>query len=315
MELFSFNINQDKILKLLSNDRSGLKEVYNKLSERNFYIGETEIARKTLNDWQSESLLPFTNNEKGWTKFSLVEFVWLKCISELRMLGLPLENIKKVKDFFFKFDIEEYKALFLGAIESFAGDLQEREQVLSVFKLKDISEKIWLEAMQELQISVLTILILEVLVNNHNLCFTIDKEDKIQIVVLGNAMDERMKKNEATISQLMDASFVLVNLRKIVQSFFSSEKIKYDNDFIIAFLNSKEKKIIEMIQKGNIKAITVRFGKNYEPTHIELTNNKITEKMIGQVARLMKKGQYSSIILKQENGKLVNYEKKEIMKL
>ena len=100
MQLFSFDINQDKILKLLSSDKSGLKEVYNKLIERNFYIGEAEIARKTLNDWQKEGLLPFANKEKGWTKFSLVEFVWLRCISELRTLGLPLRKLKEQKTSF-----------------------------------------------------------------------------------------------------------------------------------------------------------------------------------------------------------------------
>src|SRR5260221_7202471 len=124
MQLLSFNINQDKILKLLSGDSSRLKEVYNKLIERNFYVGEAEIARKTLNDWEKEGLLPFPNHEKGWTKFSLVEFVWLRCISELRTLGLPIEKIKRTKDFFFKLDIDEYKDFFLEAIESFTEGIQ-----------------------------------------------------------------------------------------------------------------------------------------------------------------------------------------------
>ena len=224
MELLSFNINQDKILKLLSSDTGGLKEVYNKLIERNFYIGGAEIARKTLNDWEKEGLLPFPHKEKGWTKFSLVEYVWLRCISELRSLGIPLEKIKKAKKIFFKLNIEEYKILFLEAIENFTEDIQEREQVLALFKRKDIPETMWLEAMQEVQLSLLTLLILEVLINNHNLCFTLDNEDKIRIIVLGTAIEERIKKSEESISQLMDTSFVLINLRRIVQGFLPAIK-------------------------------------------------------------------------------------------
>jgi DNA-binding transcriptional MerR regulator len=315
MEFLLFNINPEKIIQLLAKDRKGLGEVYNNVIQRNFYIGEAEIARKTLNDWEREGILPFTNKEKGWKQFSLIEFAWLKCVSELRSLGLPIKKIKEIKKFFFKIEIEEYKSLFLEALKTFEGELADKDEVIEVFKRSDLPEKIWLETMEELQVSLFTMLILEVLVNDHNLCFTIDNENKIQVVVLGIAVDDRVKKNEAAFSQLMDSSFVLVNLRKIIKSFFSSEKVKYDTDYIISFLNPKEKKIIEMIQKGGIKEIAIRFGKNNEPTHIELKNAGITDEVIKKVARLIKKGEYSTITVKNQDGKVVSYEKNNLIKL
>ena len=314
MQLFTFHTNQEKLVKLLSSDRSGLKDVYNKLIERNFYIGEAEIPRKTLNGWQNAGLIPFTHKETGWTQFSLVEYVWLRCINELRIIGLSLEKIKKIKEFFFRHDLEEYKELFLEALRTFTGDVQDKENVIEVFKRKDIPEKIWIEAMEELQISPFTMLILEVLVNNHNLCFTIDIEDRIQVIVLGKVVDDRVKKNEAATSQLTDCSFALVNLKKIVQGFFSSEKIGHDNDYLLAFLNKKEKAIVEKIREGGVKEIKISFSNN-KPVLLKLTKDVKPDEAINKVSRILKKGEFSDISLKTRDGKLLNYEQTDLFRL
>ena len=314
MQLLTFNTSQEKLIKLLSSDRSGLNDIYNKLIERNFYIGEAEIARKTLNNWQNAGLIPFTHKETGWTQFSLVEYVWLRCINELRSIGLPLERIKKVKEFFFIKDTDQYRELFLEALKNFKGEIQDKEKVIEIFKRKDIPGKIWLETMEELQISPFTMLILEVLVNNHNLCFTIDNEDRIQVIVLGTSVDDRVKKNETASSQLMDCSFALVNLRKIVQSFFSSEKIRHDNDYLLAFLNKKEKAIVEKIRDGGIKEIKISFSNN-KPVLLKLTKDIKPDEAINKVSRILKKGEFLDISVKTRDGKLVNYEQTDLIKL
>src|ERR1700730_3793781 len=162
MELLDFQINQENLLKLLSSDSKGLGELFKNIVERLFYVGEAEIERRTLIHWEKEGLLPFPSKTEGWRKFSLVEYVWLRCISGCRSLRLPPEKIKINKKFFFKIDMNEYKTLFLETIESFTSDIHEKEHVLAVFKRKDIPEDIWLEAMQDVQLSVLNMLILEV---------------------------------------------------------------------------------------------------------------------------------------------------------
>jgi len=314
MQLLAFNTNQEKLVKLLSSDRSGLNDVYNKLIERNFYIGEAEIQRKTLNGWQNAGLIPFTHKETGWTQFSLVEYVWLRCINELRGIGLPLERIKKIKEFFFIKDTEQYRELFLEALKNFKGEIQDKEKVIEVFKRKDIPAKIWLEVMEELQISPFTLLILEVLVNNHNLCFTIDNEDRIQVIVLGTAVDDRVKKNETASSELTDCSFALVNLRKIVQGFFSSEKIRHDNDYLLAFLNKNEKAIVEKIREGGVKEIKISFNDN-KPVLLKLTKDVNPDEAINKISRILKRGEFSDISIKTRDGKLLNYEKTDLIKL
>ncbi len=114
----------------------------------------------------------------------------------------------------------------------------------------------------------------------------------------------------------MNTSFSLINLRKIVSEFFANDEIKYDNDYIISFLNPKERKIIDRIKKGGFKRITIHFDKGSRPIKFEgVSEEKIQESTIGQVARLMKKGEYSTIKISQQDGNLVSFEKSELVKL
>ncbi len=88
----------------------------------------------------------------------------------------------------------------------------------------------------------------------------------------------------------MNTSFSLINLRKIVSEFFANDEIRYDNDYIISFLNPKEKKIIDRIKKGDLKN-NYSFGKESQPVQFEeISEEKIVEATVGQVARLLKKG-------------------------
>jgi DNA-binding transcriptional MerR regulator len=315
MQFKYVDINEQKLMKLLASNKEELSQLFEKIVERNFYIGEAEIPRKTLNDWERESLLPFPNEEKGWTKFSLVEFTWLRCISELRSFGVPIERIKKIKAFFFDTNTEIFKKLTPELIENFTGDIQEREKTVAIYKRKDIPEEIWKQVFNQMQISLFLLLLIEIIIYNHNLCFTVDKSDNIQVIAFGTASEERSQKNIGAGNQLSGSSFILINLRKIVHSFFENDKIKYDNEFIISFLKPKERKIIERIRKGGIKEITIKFDKKSEPTLIDVTDNTITEAVINKAARLLKKGQYEKIVLQTKNGKLINYENKTSEKL
>ncbi len=107
------------MLKMLSANSEALEASYRKLIERKFIIRDIGIARNILQHWQNESLLPYEYKETGWNRFSLVEFVWLRCMTELRGLGVSQKKIRIIKDKFFGEPIEEYKDYFLSSIEEF----------------------------------------------------------------------------------------------------------------------------------------------------------------------------------------------------
>ncbi|TGV03581.1 MerR family transcriptional regulator [Flavivirga rizhaonensis] len=61
------------------------------------------VTKQLLTYWQEKGLLEDKRNqEKGWSKFSLLDILWMSIILELRSFGLPNDKIKKVRNAFFE---------------------------------------------------------------------------------------------------------------------------------------------------------------------------------------------------------------------
>lgn len=78
------NIRSNKISKVLND------------SERKVKL--TSVTYRQLNSWEEQDLLTIKRKDKSWRKFSIMEAVWLKIVSELREFGFPIEKIKVTKE-------------------------------------------------------------------------------------------------------------------------------------------------------------------------------------------------------------------------
>ncbi|MFZ2523391.1 MAG: MerR family transcriptional regulator [Minisyncoccia bacterium] len=76
------------------------------LRNRKYTVRESDISSRVINYWAEKDLLPEgCDSQNGeWRKFTFIELVWLKVISNLREFGLPLEKISSVKDCVMKWD-------------------------------------------------------------------------------------------------------------------------------------------------------------------------------------------------------------------
>jgi len=62
-------------------------------------IHATGQSYRTINNWDQHGLLENSRIEKtSWRKFSLMDCVWIKIISDLRTFGYPLKKLRIVKD-------------------------------------------------------------------------------------------------------------------------------------------------------------------------------------------------------------------------
>ena len=89
-------------------------------------------------------------------------------ISQLRSFGLSLEKLKNLKTQLFNVEIDVYKEFFINGLQAYNGEIANKQAVLELFSQKNIPEKTWKEAFDELQMSVFSMLILQVLVCNQN---------------------------------------------------------------------------------------------------------------------------------------------------
>ncbi|MDQ6755604.1 MAG: hypothetical protein M3004_01600 [Bacteroidota bacterium] len=314
LKLSEYNISEKSLKQSIAKGDIVNSGVYQKLIERKFFINEADIKRNILFNWNKHSVLPYDNSETGWQRFSLIEFVWLKIISQLRNFGLSLEKLKNLKTQIFNKEIDTYKQLFINSISAFDGEIANKDAVLQVFKKKNIDEKIWKQVLQELQISAFSILLLQVLIYNHNVCLVIDEKNECSFMALQDMENEKRKTNQEALNNLTNSSFIIINIRKILHDFFSNENINYDNEYLLGFLNKKEKEIIEKIRLGGIKQINITFN-NDKPVQMNLTKVIAPEEAINKVSRILKKGEFQEIKLKHSDGKLSYYEQTDIIKL
>lgn len=90
-------------------DFTRVKEFVAFLKNRQFYLRDTGIDPRLYNQWKKFGLLgEIKTGERKWVTLNFGEYLWLKIIEDLRMFGLPLEDIKRIKE---RFTVSFYDAM------------------------------------------------------------------------------------------------------------------------------------------------------------------------------------------------------------
>ena len=81
----------------------GARNTAKVLYERRALAEDNPISYRTLNHWETMGLIECERGGgTGWRKFNAIEHAWLLVIKELRVFGIALENIPKLKPLFFQ---------------------------------------------------------------------------------------------------------------------------------------------------------------------------------------------------------------------
>lgn len=107
------------LLNLGSISDSVLCEKFIKAIYSREHVMRDGVSCRVVNHWESQGLLECErNNESGWRKFNLIEYVWFRIVQKLREFGLPLTKIEKAKEFYFEFNEQSISMAayyFIGA--------------------------------------------------------------------------------------------------------------------------------------------------------------------------------------------------------
>ena len=69
-----------------------------KLKEPLFKSSDTEVTYRTINHYQAEKILdPKPSSVQKWRKISSLEIIWLRIVTSLREIGVPLEKIRHLR--------------------------------------------------------------------------------------------------------------------------------------------------------------------------------------------------------------------------
>jgi len=315
MFLKEIELSKPAIIRLLEEDIEGVLNYFEAAAKRRFYIGETNISRKNFLSWVKADLLPYEFEKDKWNKLSFIEYCWLQCIEELRALGVSFEKIKSIKRFSFEMDPSFVLSTFKSIANSYEGKVDKKDEIIEAYNHPKFTADAMATTMKNLQISPFMAHLLEIVSTNANICVAHTQAGVTKFMVWGIAEDEVKEQNDQTIRSLFNDTYICVNLRKIVTTLLSNDRLKHNDDVAIDFLKPKEKKIINEIRERNAKEITIRFNDKSEPTHIDVKRNRISDETINKVARYLKQGNYQTIEFKTRDGQLIKYEETDIIKL
>ena len=316
MYFSEFKISKDWINNALSTDPDALNRYHKLFIDRRFYVGDTNVSRKTFNIWKKSGLFPYSLNENGWKKLSLIEGCWLNCIKELISLGVSLKKIRELKDHLFDQDVQIIREILIHLVENSTDEVVGKQEALEFMKSPDRTVESMKHDFENLQVSLFSLILISIIMHDLNIYLNYNKSGKTRFTIFETLPDEKInRENQQIILDVLHDSFVSINLRNVITEFLYNESKDRHANFAIEFLNQKEKKIIEKIREKNAKEIIITFSDVMEPTHIYVNRRKIDEKVLNKVAGFLGKGKYKKVQFRTRDGLLLAYEETDIIKI
>jgi DNA-binding transcriptional MerR regulator len=318
MHLFKIN-NISDFVELTKNQElmeKTLKSYAQQLHARSLHIKEVGISGKLLNDWVEAGVVNKVEVEGNkWRYFSLSEAIWIKFAAELRYFGVTLPQIKIIKENICEFNKELINELSV-AIKAIPNPKENEslDYVKSKFsELQLIPEAQLKKDYESIGISFFDLIMIYTLIFDLEVgfCFTkstgnfVDYSNKLGSVLGLNNLDAYQK-------AIGKESFAVINMKSIYKEFFSNDRIKQSEDFYFGIVTQKEKELLEYIRSGEYSSINIKVEEGIIKL-IKVTK-KDGDKLMQQIARLLKKGDFKEISFLSRDGSIVRYDEVDIIK-
>ncbi len=296
------------------NNPHAAEELFDLLRERVFLKTELDIVYSDLVNWERYNLLSIGgDSDKGdWKKLNYVEYTWVKIIQELRQYGFNYDDILMYKtELFTQTNFEQF-------IEAISIDSKNVEQQLGSEALKKLNAIPNENHNDNLNFDITNF---EIIMANAitsgvkwsflffketpGFCFPISTE-VFRGFDLNNKLDVPM--------EWLSKTFLSVSLSDIISNFLVDGEASFQ-ERMISILTKNEHKLLKQIRKGynDIKSIKIRF-KNSQMEMIEVTSVKKV-KLESRLLEYIKKGDYQNISIDTVDGKIVNFENTQKIKL
>jgi DNA-binding transcriptional MerR regulator len=271
------------------------------------------VNSRMLNYWVEEAELLKKWKEKGWRKFSFLEIVWLKIISDLRELGVSFEILKKLKDHLFKvptrnemieaFEAKRKDIRVLLSKGTLSGDVKYIHEIAA--QLKDVARQMGDIELQPVLANMIAIIV----IHRISASLIINKEG--QCMVLLDTFREVAVMTEDAVS-LLEGPHISIPLTNIIESFMLKDEI--DKKLQKDFFSEDEWKILDILRYEKPASLTVKFDSKRKINLVEITRSKKVD-LAHRLSNIILKEGYETIVLKTQKGKIVSCSQTEKLKL
>lgn len=302
-----------KINRTLENDiklLSGINDIkshYPRIVESLIPVSKTGISALTYFHWKKMGLVDFDDEEaderRSWVRLNLYQFVWIKIIQLLREFGLPLNLIKKAKDYVFMDMIDTYKSNRENIVQAFTSEANfNTEQLMAVNRLLDR-----LIAIEDTPVELAIIktqiygLVNSLLISKIEAYLFICKiENEFEVIFMTDISLKEYKKQSA---EYLKQPHIQIPIRPLIEEFLSEPA----NAKIIktyGFFKPDELRVLDAIRRNEFKKITIRFkDKERQQMIIEETiDHDIRDQKAKDIFRIIGKKEFTEIDLKMRNN-------------
>ncbi len=312
-EIESFQI--DNMRYALSETPEVFIENLMKLADRKLKVTEMGIGfdRKLLYAWKQHGLLPFSHNDKSWNRFSFIETCWLKILLEYRSIGVGIEKLKLLKEFFFKSNfIEEYIDKLNEFIDEPTSEVELKKK-LGVAKKLEKSDAV-IKAFESIQLSMFSLYLYSIMMTRANHSLVITTDGKIDVIDLNLLVRDSISELPKLHTFLSDNTIACVNVRKVILELSGTHEHFSKTEIGAMVSENSVNALRNLFLCNNVKEVTIRMSENGVVSASIKKDIDLAE-MQKAIYDLRKKGNFKDVIIKTRDGNIQYFEQIELVKL
>lgn len=274
-------------------------ELLEHITEEMFISTDLGLPTRTVNHWEHVGLIDNTRKEgQRWRRFSFTHFVWIKLIEQLRLVGLPIETIKEVKE------------LLMGPM-----DMRELWRMLA--EIPNIREKItagvseeearefdeffdgegWEEFEIEMYVNPLQLLICDAVVKRRPISIAVFLDGNAIPITAGDELPPEFAE------ALAFETHAVVSLTSILKEFLTGD-LAEERIGQLQLLAPSEARLLEMIHSGKYQSVKINF-KDKKMASLELVKSQDVTK---QIVDVLAESNYQDISITTHKGMVTKIE-------
>lgn len=278
-----------------------------------FKITEIDIIYNDLKNWERANLLytKLVTKDKSQYKLSYLEYSWIKIIQTLKTYGYTYEEIREIRgEMFIPNACTREIQLFFDSIED--EDFRIKYSIIKTDFLNSFS----LNNSSIIHISNLLMMLLSSLLLDVKLNLIFRKESPKDFIQLDNTLFNKISTNKELrdySNKILNKTHLNISITEIL-NVFVNDNIG-TNEFT-SIITKEERKILSNIRNysGKISLVKVIY-KNGNAEILEIEGEIKKVDIENRLIDIIKKGDYGSIDIKFQNGKINNFKKTEKIKL
>jgi DNA-binding transcriptional MerR regulator len=281
-----------------SQSLNNIDDLYDVLSQEKLSVRDTGISARVLSHWNDKGMIRFSREHaESNRKFSFVDFIWLKVVTELRSFGVQLSVIKKITDNIYEqvplMELLKNYAFYLDSAKKYK-DRPEKDEFVNFFKSGDYKKSGMEHSL--FQMNYLHLLITDAISSNK----------QISLIVFNDGeWFPYIKDTERTYSSELlykkdSQSQIRVNLTELIFKYVLEDCL---HDYVnrIQLFTFQENRLLHFIREKNYKKVFV-FFKSKKREALEIVNNTSSQQ---KIIRILREKEYREfIVIDQDNNEV-----------